>query len=100
MFLAGLVSSIYMSVNNTQIQLNVDDNVRGRVLSVYMLTWGLLPIGVLPIGIAADAYGAPVAVASVAALALCLILLTVFRFPTLRAAAAPGRLSEVGAEAD
>lgn len=83
MFLAGAVSAIYMAVNNTKIQLSVDDSVRGRVLGVYLLTWGLLPVGTLPAGALADRHGAPAAVAGMSILALVLIVLTVLRFRAL-----------------
>lgn len=87
-FMAGLISAVYMAVNNTQIQLNVDDSVRGRVLSVYLFTWGLLPLGVLPAGIVAGWYGAPAAIFTMAAVGLALVLLTAARFPSLRGAVA------------
>ncbi len=84
LFLAGFVSSVYMSANNTLLQLHVDDEVRGRVLSVYLLTWGLLPLGTLPAGAIADAWGAPVAVTILTLLALAAVGLTALRFPILR----------------
>ncbi len=86
-FLSGVASAVYMALNNTAIQLSVDDAVRGRVLSVYLLTWGLLPIGTLPAGAVAEAYGVSTAVAGMAALALALIALAALRFPSLRRAA-------------
>ena len=84
LFLAGFASSIYMSANNTLLQLHVDDEVRGRVLSVYLLTWGLLPFGTLPAGTIADAWGAPAAVTILTLLALAAVGLTALRFPILR----------------
>ena len=83
-FVAGAISAVYMALNNTKIQLGVDDAVRGRVLGVYLLTWGLVPVGTLPVGAAAGAYGAPVAVAGMAAVALGLVLLAALRFSSLR----------------
>jgi len=82
-FLAGALSAIYLAVNNTKIHLSVDDSVRGRVLGVYLLTWGLLPVGTLPAGAIANRYGAPVAMTVLTILALALILLTALRFRTL-----------------
>ncbi len=87
-FMAGLISSIYMAVNNTQIQLSVDDSVRGRVLSVYLFTWGLLPLGVLPAGAIASRFGAPTAIFTMVSVGLALILLTAVKFPSLRGASA------------
>ena len=34
---------------------------RGRVMSMYMMTIGLLPLGTIPAGAMADAWGVPVA---------------------------------------
>ena len=71
-FLAGVgfTSMIYMTVNNTVIQTVVPDEVRGRVMSVMMMSWGLMPLGALPAGIIAEVYGNPTAVAGGAALLL------------------------------
>ena len=33
-------------------------DLRGRVMSIYMLNWGLIPLGALPAGIVADIIGA------------------------------------------
>jgi MFS family permease len=85
---AGAISAVFMSVNNTLIQLNVDDAVRGRVLGIYVLTWGLLPVGTLPAGAIADAIGAPVALTVMSAVALIMIVLVAFRFPVVRGTSA------------
>lgn len=84
LMMAGLTGSAYMSLNNALLQLNVEDDVRGRVMGVYMLTWGLMPIGALPMGIAADLFGAPVAVASGALISSALAALLMVRSATLR----------------
>ena len=36
---------MYMATTNTMIQLIVPDHLRGRVMSLYMLDRGLMPIG-------------------------------------------------------
>jgi MFS family permease len=60
--LAGASSSIYMTLNGTIVQEICSDEYRGRVSSVYMVTWGLMPLGALPAGVLAEAYGAPITV--------------------------------------
>lgn len=57
LFLGGLLGSAYMSMNNTLLLLNVSEEVRGRVMGVYMLTWGLSPLGALPMGWIGDHFG-------------------------------------------
>ena len=51
-------------MNNTLIQANITDEVRGRVMSVYMMTIGLMPFGTLPAAWIAEAVGAPIVVAA------------------------------------
>jgi predicted MFS family arabinose efflux permease len=64
LFLAGVLGAAFMSGNNALVQHRVTDDVRGRVMGAYMLTWGLMPLGSLPMGMIADRIGTPVAVAS------------------------------------
>jgi MFS family permease len=80
----SLVSSIYMSLNNTVLQMNVSDELRGRVMSVYLMTWGLMPFGTLPMGAVADAFGAPVALAAGGLASTFVVLLIAMRLPSLR----------------
>lgn len=87
--ITGAISSIYMSANNTIIQMTVDDAYRGRVMSVYMMTWGMMPFGTLPMGILSDLFGAPVAVAGQALLSTLVVLLVAYRLPRLRALEQP-----------
>jgi MFS family permease len=54
LFLAGLMSAAWLALNQTALQLHVSDEVRGRVLSVYLMTWGMLPLGQLFVGTLAD----------------------------------------------
>ena len=87
--LTGGVSSVYMAANNTIIQLTVDDAYRGRVMSVYMMTWGMMPFGTLPMGILSDLFGAPAAVAGQALISTAVVLLVAQRLPRLRALETP-----------
>lgn len=70
--IAGLFGSYFMSSNNAMIQLRITDEVRGRVMGTYMLTWGLMPLGALPMGIIADHVGVQFATISGAVIALTL----------------------------
>lgn len=91
---AGFASAVFLAVNNTLVQLQVDDQVRGRILGIYGLTWGLMPLGTLPAGAIADAAGAPVAMITLALTALLLIGIVALRFPSLRRAALPESATE------
>ncbi|MBI2304039.1 MAG: MFS transporter [Chloroflexi bacterium] len=61
--MVGVASSGSMAANNTLLQLNTSDEVRGRVMSIYMMVWGLQPLGTVPAGFLAQALGAPLAIA-------------------------------------
>ncbi len=84
LFLAGWLSASFLAMNQTALQLEVEDEVRGRVLSIYLLTWGMLPIGQLLVGALAGTMGTPLAIVTSSLLALASIALIVWRFPTLR----------------
>lgn len=56
--LANLCASAFQTVNNATVQILVDDNVRGRMSSFMMMSFGLTPLGVFPMAVAADHYGA------------------------------------------
>ena len=84
LFAAGWMSAAFLALNQTALQLSVDDDVRGRVTSIYLLTWGMLPIGQLAVGALASEIGTPVAMVSSCVLALGLIALIAHRFPSLR----------------
>ncbi len=81
---AGFISAVFLAVNNTLIQLHVDDAVRGRVLGIYVLTWGLLPVGTLPAGAIADAAGAPIALVVMSLVALVVMIAVAIWFPAVR----------------
>ena len=40
----------------------VDDQYRGRVMSAFMMTFGVMPLGVLPAGFIADRLGGQIAI--------------------------------------
>ena len=56
-FLAGLSNSGYTSQNQTLIQLNTPQELRGRVLGVYLLNRGIMPLGSLLAGALASWLG-------------------------------------------
>ena len=53
---------VFQTTNQTVIQTQLPAAVRGRVMSVTMMSFGLMPLGVLPVTIAADKFGAQTAV--------------------------------------
>lgn len=80
----GLVSMVGMTVTNTSIQLVIPDHVRGRVMSVMMMTFGLMPLGAVPASFLADAIGSPATTALGAGLMVASALLIFQAIPGFR----------------
>ena len=55
--LAGFFEMIYLTTNQTLLQLSIPDGLRGRVLSIVSLRAGLSPVGAFIAGIGADLVG-------------------------------------------
>jgi len=58
----GIVSQFYITTINAVLQVNLPDQLRGRVMGIYGLTWELMPVGGLIAGAIAEYAGAPAAV--------------------------------------
>jgi len=57
--LVGAAGNVCMVVNQALLQMNSETAFRGRVMSMYMLTFGLTQLGTMPLGAIADALGVP-----------------------------------------
>ena len=62
MILLGLGDAGRRTLNQALIMEEVDDEYRGRVMSVFMMNFGLMPLGVLPAGALAERFGGQFAV--------------------------------------
>ncbi|MBX3705833.1 MAG: MFS transporter [Pseudomonadales bacterium] len=77
--LVGLVSAWNMSLNRGLLQMQVDSTMRGRIMSIDMMSHGLMPLGVIPIGYLADRFSVAVALeAAGAVFVLSVVLLACF----------------------
>jgi MFS family permease len=63
LFLSGLVSAMYLNIGMTTLQVKVPDELRGRVMGVWSMTWFLASVGSLPAGLLAEWLGAAWSVA-------------------------------------
>ncbi len=70
--LLGLLSAVFMSLNMTLLQTYVTSDMRGRIMSISMMTFGAMPLGAVPFGALAEEIGTP------NALSLSGLLLTAF----------------------
>jgi MFS family permease len=79
----GFGQSARMSLSNVLIQSYVDDEFRGRVMSIYMLEMAFLSISIYPISLLADYYGPQLAV-GISAVGLVGLILVLFMVPAYR----------------
>ena len=57
MVLIGLGNIAPMALITALIMERSEEQYRGRMMSIIMIMWGLMPLGVMPLGIAVDAIG-------------------------------------------
>ena len=81
--LEALGQAARMSLSNVLIQSYVDDEFRGRVMSIYMLEMSILSISIFPISVMADIVGPQWAVGGSAACLIVLVLI-LFAVPAYR----------------
>lgn len=84
LLLANMFSNISQTLNNTLVQILAHNEVRGRMSSFTMLSFGLTPLGVLPIALAAERYGIASTVLAGCVILLCIVLALYCLSPTLR----------------
>ena len=84
MILLGLGDAGRRALNQALIMEEVEDQYRGRVMSVFMMNYGLMPVGVLPMGVVAEALGGQTAVGLLGALLLVFTAIVVVTQKQLR----------------
>jgi MFS family permease len=62
-FALGMAGQFYMTTIHAILQMNLPNELRGRVMGIHGLAWELMPIGGLIAGVIAEFAGAPIAVA-------------------------------------
>ena len=72
---AGIANSIYLMFNQVMVQLIVDDEYRGRVLSLYMMVASITPFSALFMGLLIDLFGPQATVACSTGIAASIVLL-------------------------
>ena len=81
----GTCQVAYYATTNTLLQMLVPARLRGRILSLYILTsWGGIPIGNLVAGAVAERFGAPFALAAGGLITLLVLAVVVIAYPPLR----------------
>ncbi|MCB1125787.1 MAG: MFS transporter [Verrucomicrobiae bacterium] len=88
--LVGMGGVLLMASSNTLVQTMVQDDMRGRVMSIFSMAFtGTMPLGNLLAGYVAGRVGPAVTLAGSGALCILIALVFLRAIPRLRAAAAP-----------
>lgn len=82
--LVGLTNQAFMTGANSWLQSLVPDELRGRVMAVYLMDRGLVPLGSIFAGGLAAVLGAPVTLSLMGAICAALTLAIALRVPSLR----------------
>jgi predicted MFS family arabinose efflux permease len=80
----GLGQTGRMTLGNTLLQYYVQDEYRGRVMSLYLMEFGLMSFGTFAAGLLAEAVGVQWAVGSFAMVCALLAMMALFFVPRLR----------------
>ena len=77
-------NSMYITLTNTLLMNNTPQELIGRVMSIFMMTFGLMPLGVLPASALAEIFGAqPTVIVGGALLSIFLLIVGITK-PNIR----------------
>ncbi|HEY7714810.1 MAG TPA: MFS transporter [Candidatus Binatia bacterium] len=83
-FALGVASQFYMTTISTILQINLPNELRGRVMGIYGLVWELMPVGGMIAGAVAELAGAPIAVAIGGFMVSAMAFLVAVFYPSIR----------------
>jgi hypothetical protein len=96
LLIVGLTSQTYMTINRSLLMLNTDPNLYGRVMSVYVMQWYLMPVALLPLGAFSDLVGVAPTVATTGIIITVFILAVFSRSPAFFRASQPSPVTASG----
>ena len=82
--LVGMGGTVRMSLTNTLVQYYVDDNYRGRVMSLFMMQFGLSSFGTFAAGLIAQSFGVQWGVGGFAIVLVVLSIVGLIVLPQIR----------------
>jgi len=82
--LVGATGTAFMALNNALIMMITPPEMRGRIMGLFMTTFGLMPLGSLPIGALMDRIGAPMSTGIFAGVVFVFILTMSLVMPNIR----------------
>ena len=84
LLLIGVISSIHMSLGMTMMQTLAAPEMRGRMMSIGMMTFGAMPLSSVPFGILAERIGTPSSLFISGALLSIVALVFTLAYPAFR----------------
>ena len=84
LFFVGAGGSMFLTLIMSLIMSNTPQDLIGRVMSIFIMTWGLMPLAALPAGALAEVYGAQVVVSLGGLILFLFLILMSFVHPPLR----------------
>ena len=84
LMLVGLLNSVFMSLNMTLIQLYSSAEMRGRMMSIAMMSFGVMPLSGVPFGILAEFTSTPFALTLSGLLLVAFTLVFSAAYPSYR----------------
>ena len=80
----GFFSSSYTTINSTLIMSNTEPRLYGRVMSVYLLTFAVMPLAALPMAWLAEQVGGPATIAAAGLVVVVTMVAVALGFPGYR----------------
>lgn len=85
LLLIGLLSSVFVSLNMTLTQVYARPEMRGRIMSISMMSFGMMPLAAVPFGALAEVMGSTPDALTISGLMLAAFTLVVaFAYPHYR----------------
>jgi MFS family permease len=82
--LVGFASSAYTTLNSTLIMSNTEPRLYGRVMSVYLLTFAVMPLAAVPMAWLADQIGGRATIAAAGLIVALVVLAVAVIYPSYR----------------
>jgi MFS family permease len=83
-FALGVTSQFYMTTISAILQLNLPNELRGRVMGLYGLVWELMPVGGMIAGAIAEYAGAAIAISAGGIMVAGMAIAVGLRLPAIR----------------
>jgi MFS family permease len=80
-FISGIFMTTYQTQNQTLLQLSAPAHIRGRVMSIYLLSRATVPMGSLLAGVLAQQFDGPKAVRMMSLGAVSVVILVILTHP-------------------